>query len=257
MRILLADSDVTLADCVSNGLRRQGHEVHHVATGNEALRAYQQADVILLDLMIPGLNGLQLCRDIRGASDVPVVALSGDHAETTRVLALRAGADDCLDKPYGFRELVARVEAVARRARTAWPDTSPPLAGDLLRIDPVIREARIGDRRLYLTEKEFGLLRLLVARADTVVPREEIMARVWGDTWNKRSRTVDTHVSSLRRKLGHEEWITTVRGVGFRFTLRRQPPSAGALEQATRHPGDHRTRRSRATGPLTAIGRTA
>jgi DNA-binding response OmpR family regulator len=257
MRILLVESDVSLADCVTSGLRRQGYEVDHVATGSEALRKYQQADVVLLDLAVPDLSGLQLCRDIRSACEVPVLALSGDHTEATRVLALRAGADDCLDKPYGFRELVARTEAVVRRTRTARPHASLPLAGALLRIDPVTREACVGERRLDLTEKEFDLLGLLVSRADTVVSREEIMAKVWGDTWNKRSRTVDTHISSLRRKLGHEEWITTVRGVGFRLVLGRQPAPAAASEQATRGPSDHHRRRSRATGPLTAVRRTA
>lgn len=236
MRILLADGDVGQAECLARGLRRLGYDVQHVATGSEALRAYQQADVVLLDLMIPGPNGLQLCRDIRAACEVPVLALSGDRTEATRVLALRAGADDCLDKPYGFRELVARVEAVVRRTRTARSHASLPLSGDQLHIDVHLREARVGDRRLGLTEKEFDLLQLLVTRANAVVSREEIMAKVWGDTWNKRSRTVDTHVSSMRRKLGHEGWITTVRGVGFRLALRRQPSPAAALERAPSPP---------------------
>ncbi|MDH6454875.1 MULTISPECIES: response regulator transcription factor [unclassified Streptomyces] len=257
MRILLADGDTSLAECVTRGLRRLGHEVQHVATGNEVLRTHQQADVVLLDLMIPGLNGLQLCREIRAACEVPVLALSSDRTEATRVLALRAGADDCLDKPYGFRELVARVEAVVRRSRTARSNASLPLYGDQLHIDALLREARVGDRSLGLTEKEFDLLQLLVARADAVVSREEIMAKVWGDTWNKRSRTVDTHVSSLRRKLGREGRITTVRGVGFRLALRRRPSPAAALEQPPVPPDGRRARRSHTTGPLARVRRTA
>ena len=148
---------------------------------------------------------------------MPVLALNGDRTESTRIRALLAGADDCIDKPYGFRELVARVESIVRRAGTPAPPAAVTGPARRLHIDFVIRHAYADGRNLGLTGKEFDLLQLLMSRAGSVVPRDEIMARVWSDPWNRRSRTVDTHVGSLRRKLGDNGWITTVRGVGFRF----------------------------------------
>ncbi|MFY1681780.1 response regulator transcription factor [Micromonospora sp. WMMD730] len=216
MRVLLAER-AEVAGTVQ-GLRRQGYDVHRVTTGTDTVRDSRRADVVVLDLDLPDRDGLRLCADIRATSDVPVLALSGDRTEATRVGALRAGADDCIDKPYGFRELVARVEAIVRRATAGGAEPAPITVIDQrLRLDPVTRQARVGDRDLGLTGKEFDLLQLLVARAGTVVGRDEIMARVWADPWNRRSRTVDTHVGSLRRKLGHDDWIVTLRGVGFRF----------------------------------------
>jgi DNA-binding response OmpR family regulator len=224
VRVLLVESDRELARCLAVGLRRQGFAVDHVTTGAEALRSCRQADVVLLDLGVPDLLGLRLCRDIRAVAGVPVVAVSADRTEATRVRALRAGADDCLDKPFGFRELVARMEAVTRRARSARSrDTAPGSDGSPVTVDAVARNARVGERLLCLTEKEFDLLHLLVSHAGIVVSREEIMAQVWGDARNRRSRTVDTHVASLRRKLGDDRWIVTVRGVGFRFTSPGRP----------------------------------
>lgn len=217
MRVLLAERADSAG--MTHSLRRQGYDVHRVTSGTETVRNSDRADVVVLDLDLPGPDGLQLCADIRATSDVPVLALSGDRTEATRVGALRAGADDCIDKPYGFRELVARVEAIVRRAGAgagAEP-TALTVTRQQLRIDPVTRQARVGDRDLSLTGKEFDLLQLLVTRAGTVVARHEIMVRVWADPWNRRSRTVDTHIGGLRRKLGRNDWILTVRGVGFRF----------------------------------------
>jgi DNA-binding response OmpR family regulator len=250
-RVLLVESDRGLARCVTAGLRRQGFEVDHAATAGEALRSCRQADVVLLDLGVCEQAGPRLCHEIRAVAGVPVVAVSADRTEATRVRALRAGADDCLDKPYGFRELVARVEAVLRRARAARPRATVPGRDDdsPVRVDAVTREARIGERCLALTEKEFDLLHLLVSRSGTVVSREEIMLKVWGDAWNKRSRTVDTHVASLRRKLGDDGWIVTVRGVGFRFTAPGRPAPVRPAETT----GGARAPRRR-TGGRTAGG---
>ncbi|MGW0337405.1 response regulator transcription factor [Streptomyces sp. NPDC003011] len=250
VRVLLVESDRRLARCVAAGLRRQGFDVDHVATGGEALRACRQADVVLLDVGVPDTPGPRLCRDIRAVADVPVVAVTADRTEAARVRALRAGADDCLDKPYGFRELVARIEAVMRRRRAARPrdaGTASACDDSPVRVDAVTREARIGERCLALTEKEFDLLHLLVSRSGTVVPREEIMLNVWGDAWNKRSRTVDTHVAGLRRKLGDDRWIVTVRGVGFRFA----PPGRPAPVRYTAPTVGARTSGSRPAGRVT------
>ncbi|WP_308286581.1 response regulator transcription factor [Streptomyces griseorubiginosus] len=254
MRILLVERDQRLARCVAADLRRQGYEVDQAARGGEALRSCRQADMVLLDLSLPDLPGPHVCRDIRAIADVPVLALSGDRTEATRVRALRAGADDCLDKPFGFRELVARIEAIMRRAGAARPPETAPVPDLPVTTDAAARVARVGERELSLTEKEFDLLHLLVSRPGTVVSREEIMAKVWGAPWNSRSRTVDTHVGSLRKKLGHDEWIATVRGVGFRFAPTGHPAPAGPIEVPVRAGGSgRRAARPQKTAPLSVV----
>ena len=226
MHILLEESDAESAGELAVGLRRQGHGVDHVSTGQAALGAYRSADLVILDLDPPDLNGLALCREIRAAGDTPMIAITGRRTEQGRVLALRAGSDDCMEKPLGFRELLARIEAVMRRARRRAGRRERIDCGPL-RIDRARREVSVADRAVELTVKEFDLLQLLASQPGSVVFRQEIMARVWGDTWNSRSRTVDTHVSSLRRKLGPDSWITTVRGVGLRFDRAPTEPAPG------------------------------
>lgn len=201
-------------EALARGLQRHGHEVHRVETGNDALLAYEDADLVLLDLELPDLDGLEVCRGIRAACDIPVIAVTARGTELDRVLGLQAGADDYVVKPYGFRELMARMEAVMRRAR---PHRTPAqvLSHGPLRIDASSREVSVAGRRVEVTRKEFDLLCLLAAHPDTVIPRKQIMRQVWGGSWSRR--TVDTHVSSLRNKLGCSDWIITVRGVGFRL----------------------------------------
>ncbi|MFF3910168.1 response regulator transcription factor [Streptomyces sp. NPDC001848] len=266
MRVLLVESDHQLAQCLTKGLRRQGFEVDHVTTGTEALRSCPRADVVLLDLGVPDVLGVRLCHDIRTGAGVPVVAVSADGTEATRVRALRAGADDCLDKPYGFRELLARIEAVTRRSRTARPGgVQPGRDGSPVSIDVVAREARVGERCLALTEKEFDLLHLLVSHAGTVVSRDQIMLQVWGEARNRRSRTVDTHVASLRRKLGDDHrWIVTVRGVGFCFSPPGRPtpvhpvePAVGTRPQRWNRPGGRGTGGATTAEPLRSVHATS
>lgn len=213
-RVLVAESDVDDANSLVRGLRRHSHEVEHVTTGRGALRSYESADLILLDLELPDLDGLEVCRDIRQVSDIPIIAVTGRGSELDRVLGLQAGADDYLVKPYGFRELMARMEAVMRRV-TRQPSTAEAISRGPLSIDAGAREVSLEGRRIDVTRKEFDLLFLLASHPDTVIPRKQLMQRVWGDSWSRR--TVDTHVSSLRNKLGCSGWIITVRGVGFRF----------------------------------------
>ncbi|MGW0792279.1 response regulator transcription factor [Streptomyces sp. NPDC002911] len=212
-RILLVESDVSEAETLARGLRRHGHEVGIVGTGSEALRAFADADLILLDLELPDLDGLEVCRGIRAAGETPVIAVTARGTELDRVLGLQAGADDYLAKPYGFRELMARMEAVMRRARPVRPAASTITCGSL-RIDAGTREVSLEGRPVGTTRKEFDLLYLLASHPDTVIPRKVLMQQVWGDSWSRR--TVDTHVSTLRNKIG-ACWITTIRGVGFRF----------------------------------------
>jgi DNA-binding response OmpR family regulator len=169
---------------------------------------------VLLDLELPDLDGLEVCRGIRAACDTPVIAVTARGTELDRVLGLQAGADDYVVKPYGFRELMARMDAVMRRSRRQ-PHAARVISHGLLRIDANLREVSIDGRCIDVTRKEFDLLYLLASNPNTVIPRKLLMQQVWGDSWSRR--TVDTHVSSLRTKLGASSWIITVRGVGFRL----------------------------------------
>lgn len=213
-RVLVVESNERDAESLSRGLLRHGHLVDHVGTGGEALRMYEDADLVLLDLELPDVDGLEVCRGIRTAGGIPVIAVTARGSELDRVLGLQAGADDYLVKPYGFRELVARMDAVMRRAAPQQPLAMTVTHGPLS-IDAGTREVRLHGRCVEMTRKEFDLLFLLASNPETVIPRKQVMRRVWGDTWSRR--TVDTHVSSLRGKLGASDWIITVRGVGFRF----------------------------------------
>nr|AEE65471.1 two component regulater [uncultured bacterium BAC AB649/1850] len=214
LRVLVVESDVRDLEALARGLRRHGHEVLSAASGTEALTAYRDADLVLLDLELPDLDGLNVCRGIRSACDLPIIAVTALGTELDRVLGLQAGADDYVVKPYGFRELMARIEAVMRRARP-HPGRASVLSHGPLRIDASLRQVSLDGRRIDVTRKEFDLLCLLASFPDTVIPRKRIMNEIWGDTWSRR--TVDTHVSSLRNKLGGSNWIVTVRGVGFRL----------------------------------------
>jgi DNA-binding response OmpR family regulator len=214
-RVLVVENDPSDAEALAKGLRRHGHEVERAATGDAALRAYRDVDLVLLDLELPDLDGLEVCRHIRAACHVPVIAVTARDSEVDRVLGLQAGADDYIVKPYGFRELMARMEAVMRRAAPALPEPPKVISHGPLRIDARTREVRLDGRRVEVTRKEFDLLFLLASHPDTVMPRKRLMKEVWGDSWSRR--TVDTHVSSLRGKLGASDWIITVRGVGFRL----------------------------------------
>ncbi|WP_416070184.1 response regulator transcription factor [Streptomyces scabiei] len=216
LRVLVVESDARSAGALLKGLVRQGCATQSAATGAQALRVHHDADLVLLDLDLPDLDGLEVCRGIRAVSDVPIIAVTARDSELDRVLGLQAGSDDYLVKPYGFRELLARMEAVMRRAHSR-PAAARVISHGPLRIDADARVATLDGGAVDLTRKEFDLLYLLASQPGTVVPRRQIMAQVWDDAWSPRGRTVDTHVSTLRGKLGSSKWITTVRGVGFRF----------------------------------------
>lgn len=213
-QILLVESDSTDAESLAGGLRRHGHEVTHVSLGVAALEAHEDADLILLDLELPDLDGLEVCKSIRSVSCVPLLVVTSRGSELDCVLGLQAGADDYLVKPYGFRELMARIEAVMRRTRSSRTVDREITHGPL-HIDVNARQVSLGGRGVGLTRKEFDLLCILASHPDTVIPRKRLLQQVWGDSWSRR--TVDTHVSSLRTKLGDSDWIITVRGVGFKL----------------------------------------
>ncbi|MEU1816578.1 response regulator transcription factor [Streptomyces roseifaciens] len=220
-RILVVESNKNDRATLIEALARHGHDVAAVNSGGDALTSFETADLVLLDLDLPDLDGLEVCREIRAAhGEIPVIAVTSRGSELDCVLALQAGADDYVVKPYGLRELMARLNAVMRRSRRtphtgAGADGAGVVEHGPLRIDSHTREVKLHGRLVPVTRKEFDLLALLAGTPGRVVSRETIMRQVWGESWSRR--TVDTHVSSLRSKLGGPEWIVTVRGVGFKL----------------------------------------
>lgn len=215
-RVLVVEDSAELAEERVRELRRQGYVASRVESGAKALSAHTQADLVLLDLDLPDIDGLEVCRLIREVDDKPIVSLTARDNELDRVLALQAGADDCVVVSCGLREIMARIEAVLRRVYPR-PEREPVLSVGPLRIDGATREIRLHGEPVDVTAKEFELLHMLAANSESVVSRKELMARVWGSRWGDSSRTIDTHVRSLRAKLGSHGWIITVRGVGYRM----------------------------------------
>jgi DNA-binding response OmpR family regulator len=216
--VLLAEDDSSISEPLTRALRREGYEVDVTPDGPRTLdRALGgKVDLILLDIGLPELDGLEVCRRVRAEGHgVPVLILTARAEEVDTVIGLDAGADDYVTKPFRLAELLARVRALLRRGAQENP------AAQGVRIDAEARRAWHGDRELELTIKEFDLLAALVRDAGKVVSREHLMRGVWGAKWWTSTKTLDMHVSWLRRKLGddaqHARYITTVRGVGFRF----------------------------------------
>jgi len=214
--VLVIGTDTHGAGSLARDLRRNGYHVTRAQTGAAALSMHGGADLVLLNLELPDIDGLAVCRAVRDDSDVPVISVTGRDEEVDRVLALQAGSDDCLVKPFGLRELLARIDAIMRRVRPRRPGPRRFGHGPLT-LDPGSREVRLDGQPVTLTRKEFDLLHLLVAQPSTVISRKDLMSKVWGYAWPQPSRTVDMHVSSLRKKLGDPSWIITVHGVGFRL----------------------------------------
>jgi DNA-binding response OmpR family regulator len=229
MRAFVVDGDVSTAERLVGCLQLLGFQPRVVGTGGEALHAFRGHDLVLLNLNLPDIDGHRVCRSIRAAGDTPVIALA-TGGEGARVLGLRAGADDCLDTTFGTTELVARIQAVMRRMRRSATEEDVLVRGQL-RIEPRVCRALVSGRPIPLTRKELALLSLLASEPERVFTREELMARIWqdGDAVNRRgaraSRTLDTHVNTLRNKIGNESWIATVRGVGFRFAAPTGSPA--------------------------------
>jgi DNA-binding response OmpR family regulator len=217
-RLLLAEDDSGIADPLERALTREGYEVEIVADGAEAAQRGIEGehDLLVLDVGLPSLDGLEVCRRVREARPrVPVLILTARAEELDAVHGLDAGADDYVTKPFRLAELLARIRALMRRVEP------PTLTARGVRVDPDARRAWREERELDLTPKEFDLLVLLIGEAGRVVTRERAMSEVWDENWFGSTKTLDMHVSSLRRKLGDDanapELISTVRGVGFRF----------------------------------------
>ena len=220
MRILLVEDDPSVAASVIDGLINASMEVDHVSTGNAATSKAlsENFDLILLDLGLPDMDGQDVCRSIREKSKTPIIILSARSEEIDRVLALEFGADDFMVKPFGMRELVARIRAVARRTgpADATPHTATQDIGPLS-IDRRSQKVFVNGEDVYLTPKEFDLLAYLATDPGAVYRRNDIMSEVWDTNWYGTTKTVDAHVAALRKKLGNQEWIEAVRGVGFRL----------------------------------------
>jgi DNA-binding response OmpR family regulator len=218
-RLLLVEDDEAIAAPLARALGRDGHDVESVGSGEAALERFARGglDLVVLDVGLPGIDGIEVCRQIRrSAPEMPVLMLTARSEELDAVLGLDAGADDYVTKPFRLAELLARVRANVRRA----PDTDELVEGPV-RVDVAARQAWVDGTEMPLSPKEFELLVLLVRNAGTVVTRERIMEEVWDEHWFGSTKTLDVHISWLRRKLGDDpaepRCITTVRGVGFRF----------------------------------------
>ncbi|WP_145502583.1 response regulator transcription factor [Streptomyces sp. CFMR 7] len=219
MRVLVVEGEKDQSELLIDGLRRHGHDAIAVGSGAEALNVFENVDLVLLDLGLSDIDGIEVCRRIRAAGDTPIISFAEKAAELDRILGLQAGADDCLERPYSFRELIARIDAVMRRF---GGQRRPLLSRGGLSLDSESRKVGLYGRAIELTRKEFDLLHYLASRPGVVVSRQRLMIDLWGHPAGaglsaQASRTIDTHVSSIRSKLRESGWILTVRGVGFRF----------------------------------------
>ena len=247
MRLLLIEDDDRIAGPLTEGLGRYGFAVDHVRTGAAGLAGTVTApDLVLLDLGLPDMDGLDVCRGLRARSAVPIIMITARGEEADRVVGLELGADDYLAKPFGVRELIARIRAVTRRAGApayapagtvqveveveveVETDVAPARrtasggqALGPLAISRRTREVHLDGRDVALTPREFDLLAFLADDPGTVFSRQQIMDSVWDPHFFGPTKTLDAHVAALRRKLGDPGWITTARGVGFRLTVPR------------------------------------
>jgi DNA-binding response OmpR family regulator len=222
VRVLVVEDDPRISDPLREGLVREGYEVVVVATGADALGA-DGVDLVLLDLGLPDLDGHVICRELRSRSAVPIIVVSARGEEIDRVMLLELGADDYVVKPFGFRELVARIRAVARRTTAeASPSSTTTIVVGALSIDTRTRRVEYRGGAVSLTPKEYDLLVYLAADPGAVKGREQLMHDVWDENWWGSTKTLDVHIASLRKKL-EPELIETVRAVGFRFVATPEP----------------------------------
>jgi len=223
-RLLIVDDEPNLRHSLSYALRQEGYEVATAEDGERALEMFKSGkpDLVVLDVMLPKMDGLAVCRAIRRESDVPVIMLTARSSELDTVVGLEVGADDYLAKPFSTVELIARIRAALRRAaapRVGAGSENVDAAG--LRIDVGRHRVIVDGREIDLKPREFDLLRFLASHPGQVFARTQLLASVWGLDYSGDSRTVDTHVKTLRERLGdapdEPRWIETVRGVGYRF----------------------------------------
>jgi two-component system, OmpR family, alkaline phosphatase synthesis response regulator PhoP len=220
-KILVIDDEPSILTLVTAYLRAEGFEFQTAADGPSGLALARtfQPDLVILDVMLPGMDGIELLTRLRRDSDVYVILLTARSEETDKIVGLAVGADDYLTKPFSPRELVARVKAALRRIQsTKGPqEASPALAFAHLRIDPSARRAWVDERLVELTAVEFDLLWILAQNHGRVLSREQLLEKVWGYDYYGDTRVVDVHIGHVRQKLGSDTLIETIRGVGYRF----------------------------------------
>ena len=224
MKILAVDDEDSIRELLELQLKRNGYETLTAADGQAALEQAAQADLVLLDVMLPGIDGFEVCRRLKAdpsTQAIPVIMLTAKSEEIDKVLGLELGADDYMVKPFSVRELLARIKAVLRRSQGSQSAAEQQLTIGPLVMDFSSYTARLGSERLMLTPKEYELLKLLVTNPGRAFMRDELLERVWGYEYYGDTRTVDVHIRHLRAKLAAvpelAEAIETVRGVGYRF----------------------------------------
>ena len=215
MQLLVVEDDPSIAEPLVSGLAREGFEVIHAPDGGSALSA-PEVDLVLLDLGLPDIDGREVCRRMRDRSQVPIIVVTAAGDELDRVMLLEWGADDYVVKPFGFRELVARIRAVLRRSGQSAGSAGSELRFGGVELDTRTREVTYLGEEVSLTPKEFDLLAFLLEDPGAVATREEIIRTVWDENWWGPTKTLDVHIASLRKKLD-ADLIETVRGVGFRL----------------------------------------
>lgn len=232
VRVLLVEDEESFVDALTIGLSREGFDVGIARDGVEALNLFaaRHFDLVLLDLMLPKMSGLDVCRSIRGSSDVPIIIVSAKGEEVDMVLMLELGADDYVTKPYRLRELVARMRAVLRRRETpeaVGERDDEPIEHGSIRMDLDARRCFVDKKEVKLRKKEFALLRLFLENPGRVLTREVLIDRVWGSDYVGDTKTLDVHIKRLRTSIEDDPkspvHITTVRGVGYRFELTKSP----------------------------------
>ncbi|CAL9345978.1 response regulator transcription factor [Streptomyces sp. enrichment culture] len=218
MQILLAEDDDGVAGALVEVLYDHGHVTRRVTRGRDVLTYHRSSDLLLLDLGLPDVDGLEVLRRLRAVSDLSVLVLTARGDERSVVRGLRLGADDYLVKPVRLTELLARIEAVTRRTAAARaPRTARTVRVGDVEIALDARQVRVDGTEVELTTKEFDVLAVLARRAGTAVSREQVLDEVWGDAYHAVSRSLDVHLTQLRAKLGRPDLLTTIRGFGFRL----------------------------------------
>jgi DNA-binding response OmpR family regulator len=220
--VLIVEDDSTLRQTLALNLRAEGYQVEEAEDGEAGLAAARAVapDLVVLDVMLPKLDGLTVCRVLRRESEVPIILLTARGTESDKIVGLETGADDYVVKPFSLGEFLARVRAALRRGSSARP-VAGELISDDLRLDPAARRVRLGERAISLAPREFDLLAALMRHRGAVLSRDLLLAQVWGDDYPGDPHTVDVHIRWLRQKIeadaSQPTRITTVRGVGYRF----------------------------------------
>jgi len=235
VRVLLVEDDEPVAESLRRGLLRYGFEVAWVTTGGAALSHEDPYDVVLLDLGLPDTDGLDVCKALRERGDVPIIVISARSDETDRVVGLELGADDYVSKPFGVREVIARIRAVMRRVqpRTAAAEAAgPDRYGSRLTVDRKAARVRLDGEEVALAPKEYDLLAFLTEEPGALMSREQIMEAVWDANWFGPTKTLDVHVAALRRKFTGVITIEAVRGVGFRLEIAKDAKDVKDVKDA-------------------------